>query len=204
MTRRIAESLRSIHKVGSRQHSPLRGRVTLPCRIGCSSLAVAASTRFVDGSGEGDRYPEPALPTRFEDARRAATTACARSLVRPSPTRGAEACSQGTPTNASADLPAVTTRVIVRPLWNDWRTAECDITAVTEPHWARFSAEGGAPAPRPLLHGFVFCDCLDGDIGHECDPDRAPHRLKVCILKKDNLPAAHHALAELAGLVPQP
>jgi hypothetical protein len=48
-----------------------------------------------------------------------------------------------------------------------------------------------------------MCDRLEGDIGHAHAPDSAPHRLKVCILKKDNLPAAHHALAELAGLVPQ-
>jgi hypothetical protein len=117
--------------------------------------------------------------------------------------RGRQRPAKETVTNASLELPEVTTRVRVRGRWNDWRIAECDLSAVTEPHWARFSVEGGAPAPRPLLHGYVLCDILEGDIGHEHDAGSAPHRLKVCILKKDNLPAAHHALAELAGLVPQ-
>jgi hypothetical protein len=50
-----------------------------------------------------------------------------------------------------------------------------------------------------MVHGYVACaDIVTGDIPHECDPMTAPHRLRVCVLKRHTLPKVYAELARLA------
>ena len=77
--------------------------------------------------------------------------------------------------------------VLVRRQWNDWRDARyrlCDIEGL---HWTSVSGGVNAPAPRPFIHGYVWCDTMiDGELAHSCRHGTGPHRVKVCLIKKNN------------------
>lgn len=85
--------------------------------------------------------------------------------------------------------------VTVRRQWNDHATAEyrlCDIAGL---HWDDTSGGVGRRAPRPFLHGYVMCDAMvSGGVSHSCRHGPPPHRIKVCVVKKDNTSAVLRAL----------
>jgi len=76
--------------------------------------------------------------------------------------------------------------VKVRRQWNDWRIGEVKISGITDLHWDDISGGVWVKAPRPFLHGYVWCDEIVGEIAHSCMHGEGPHRIKVCIVKKDN------------------
>lgn len=76
--------------------------------------------------------------------------------------------------------------VYVRRQWNDWRTGEVALSRIEGMHWDQFSGGICAPAPRPFIHGYVWCDQVVGEIGHSCSHGPRPHRIKVCLVKKLN------------------
>jgi hypothetical protein len=78
--------------------------------------------------------------------------------------------------------------VSVHAAWNDWRAAEVRLAGLHDLHW--FQPAG---APSSLLHAYIDCsDIVSGCIPHACDPASAPHRLRVCMLKR-------HAVARIYG-----
>ena len=78
--------------------------------------------------------------------------------------------------------------------WNGCRSAEVRLGDLEQIHW--FQPLG---APRPLVHGFVFCSSIvSGDIPHECYRDGVPHRLFVCVLKKHTILSAYAELTRRA------
>ena len=80
--------------------------------------------------------------------------------------------------------------------WNGCGTAEIRLGDLQQIHW--YQPPG---APRPLVHGYVSCtSIINGDIRHECSGADAPHRLRVCVLKKHTLPAAYVELAQRASV----
>ena len=78
-------------------------------------------------------------------------------------------------------------RIRVHANWRDWRTAEIRLADLHEVQWLHT-----AGAPHPLLHGYVDCsDIRSGQIPHVCDSSSAPHRLLVCVIRR-NVLAAHY------------
>lgn len=99
-----------------------------------------------------------------------------------------------------AEMPAdEKTIVTVRRQWNDWRQARVDINALLGFHWDEYSGGVHARSPRPFLHAYMSCDAIiDGELAHSCMHGDGPHRIKVCIVKKDNGKKLFERLTELA------
>jgi hypothetical protein len=93
--------------------------------------------------------------------------------------------------------------VVVRRQWNDWRTAKYRLSDVEDVRWDRFSGGVQAPAPQYFLHGYVRCDeAVEGEVAHSGMHGDCPHRIKACIVKKDNDKQVYQRLAEKAGPKP--
>jgi len=84
--------------------------------------------------------------------------------------------------------------VPVRCAWNAWRTAEVRLTDLHDIHW--FQPPG---APRPLVHAYVDCTKTHGEITHDCRTTPPPHRLLVCVIKRQAPSNAYEALVRLAA-----
>lgn len=77
--------------------------------------------------------------------------------------------------------------VRVRRQWNDWRIATYKLSDLADVHWDTISGGVNENTPRPFLHGYVYCDgMIDGELSHSCAHGPGPHRIKVCVVKKDN------------------
>jgi hypothetical protein len=77
--------------------------------------------------------------------------------------------------------------VTIRRQWNHWMKGTVKIECLSGIHWDTISGGVQAAAPRPFLHAYVGCDALlEGEIAHSCMHGEGPHRIKVCIVKKDN------------------
>jgi hypothetical protein len=86
-------------------------------------------------------------------------------------------------------------RVWIRRQWNDWRSAKVAYSAVQGIHWSDHSGGVQAQANRFYLHGYISCGVLgDQEFPHSCVHGRAPHRIKVCIVKIDNEAAIYEKL----------
>jgi hypothetical protein len=84
----------------------------------------------------------------------------------------------------------------VHAAWNGCPSAHVRIANIRDLHWRR-----PAGAPRPLLHAYIACpDIVSGTIPHACDPETAPHRILVCILKRHAMAGAYEMLASRAGV----
>ena len=79
--------------------------------------------------------------------------------------------------------------VWIRRQWNDWRDASVRLSDIERPHWSSTSGGVMEPAPRSFIHAYVWCDRIEGYIGHSCCHGPPPHRIKVCIIKRTNTPA---------------
>jgi hypothetical protein len=93
-------------------------------------------------------------------------------------------------------------RVRIRRQWNDWRTAIVSLDSIDGLHWSSVSGGVQQRSPRPFLHAYVRCDqILEGELAHSCLHGTAPHRVKICIVKKDN-PKVFQVLEKIAGIRP--
>lgn len=82
----------------------------------------------------------------------------------------------------------------VRRQWNDWRIARVRLRDFSDAHMSDECGGVRQRAPRMFLHGYIWCDAIvDGEVGHSCTHGRGPHRIKVCVLKKDNPPEVYDA-----------
>jgi hypothetical protein len=90
--------------------------------------------------------------------------------------------------------------VVVRRQWNDWRDARVPLSALDGVHWDNESGGIYAIAPQYFLHGYISCHALgDQEFAHSCAHGSGPHRIKVCIIKKNNEPEVFAVLAAEAG-----
>lgn len=90
-------------------------------------------------------------------------------------------------------------QVVVRRQWNDSRQGRVDFNKIQDIRWSKVSGGIKARTPEPLLMGFVWCDEIEGEIGHSCIHGQAPHSIKVCIVKKDNNSIVYQWLKERAS-----
>jgi hypothetical protein len=94
--------------------------------------------------------------------------------------------------------------VRVRRQWNDWREANVPLSVIECLHWANKSGGVRAAAPQYFLHGYIWCDALEGaEFGHSCAHGRGPHRIKICITKKGNDPTTFYQLVKEVGPKPK-
>jgi hypothetical protein len=88
--------------------------------------------------------------------------------------------------------------VWVRPQHRDWRQAAFRLSDLQDVSW-------GDPLDEAFLtrlYAHVWCDAMvDGERLHACKPVTAPHRLRVCVLRRDN-EAMFERLRELCGEPP--
>ena len=90
----------------------------------------------------------------------------------------------------------VGTLVPVRCAWNAWQTAEVRLGDLEGIHW--YQPTG---APRPLVHAYVDSAKTRGLIAQACRTTPEPHRLLVCVLKRDAASPAYSELVRLAAAV---
>ena len=80
--------------------------------------------------------------------------------------------------------------VRVRRQWNGKKIATVRVADLRGFHWSQYGAghkwRFGGVAPQPFLHAFTLCTQVEGDIGHSCQHGPPPHKIKVCITRKDN------------------
>lgn len=94
-------------------------------------------------------------------------------------------------------------KLVVRRQWNDFRQAEVLLSNLHDAHWSNISGGCQAPAPQPFIHGYIWCsDIIAGEIAHSCMHGEGPHRIKVCVVKKDNSKAIYNKLLNEVGPKP--
>lgn len=91
----------------------------------------------------------------------------------------------------------------IRRQWNDWRIAKVSFDNLEDPHWDTFSGGVFQEAPQPFIHGYVWCCDVQGEIAHSCAHGEGPHRIKVCVVKKDNDPKVFDELLDWVGPKPR-
>ena len=85
--------------------------------------------------------------------------------------------------------------VWVRRQWNDWRQARYGLDQIEGLHMDDLSGGVYVRSPRPFLHGYVWCDgMIEGELAHSCRHGQGPHRIKVCVVQKDNPKAIYEKL----------
>jgi hypothetical protein len=94
-------------------------------------------------------------------------------------------------------------KVVVRRQWNDYRTANYSLDALTAVRWDFVSGGVKARTPQPFIHAVVLCDAmLEGELAHSGSHGPCPHKIKVCVVKKDNDPEVFAELIARAGPKP--
>ncbi len=89
--------------------------------------------------------------------------------------------------------------VAVRRSWRDSRVAVYRLEDVQDVHW---SVGQGlmARAPRHFLQGYVWCDgMVVGTLVHSGTLGPCPHRVPICIVKKDNERGVFEEFVSQAG-----
>ena len=81
--------------------------------------------------------------------------------------------------------------VWVRRQWNDDKIGKVRLRDLSRFHWSQYGAgyrwRFGGIAPQPFLHAFMLCtSVLEGSVGHTCRHGPPPHKIQVCITRKDN------------------
>ena len=89
--------------------------------------------------------------------------------------------------------------VYVRRDWNDQGLGRVRWSDLHSPRWDRVSGGAQVENPLPLLHAYVWCDRVRGEIGHSCAHGPGPHNIKVCMLQDDNNRRIWRRLLQLAG-----
>ena len=57
----------------------------------------------------------------------------------------------------------------------------------TGAHWSQEAGGRGGTQPGPFIFGYVQCDrAVEGEVGHSGSHGPCPHRIKVCVVAKDN------------------
>ena len=94
------------------------------------------------------------------------------------------------------------TPVRIRRDWNDHRIGTVRWSDLRDSHWDDISGGEQNPTPQPFIHGYVWCDVVQGDIAHSCAHGPGPHNIKVCLVKKDNSREVWGRLSAIVGPKP--
>lgn len=83
----------------------------------------------------------------------------------------------------------------------DWRIGSCSAEYIHGLRWDNISG-GVNVRTRTFLYGYVFCDVIEGEVGHNCRHGIGPHEIKVCIIKKYTKKSVYNSLLEQVGPKP--
>jgi len=92
--------------------------------------------------------------------------------------------------------------VSIRRHWNDWKIGSVALERLYDLHWGQISGGVQRVAPRPYIYGYVTCTEIEGDIAHSGVHGPCPHRIKVCVLQRDNDKETWDKVIEIVG--PEP
>lgn len=92
--------------------------------------------------------------------------------------------------------------ISIRRQWNDWRIARVKFEDVKKPRWDYLSGGINAMTPQAFIHGYTYCNKIDGEIAHSCMHGEGPHWINVCIVKKDNDKKTWDMLLKIVGPKP--
>ena len=94
--------------------------------------------------------------------------------------------------------------VWVRRQWNG-SSAKFRWEDFNDPHWSQESGGRGDTQPRLMIFGYVSCQgAIEGEIGHSGSHGACPHRIKVCVVAKDNTSIMMSILTGAANLKGRP
>lgn len=94
--------------------------------------------------------------------------------------------------------------VWVRRQWNNWLKGKVKMESLQDLHWDNMSGGVMSIAPQYFIHGYILCtDIIEGEIAHSCAHGEGPHRIKVCIVKKDNDKEIFDELLKIVGPKPK-
>ena len=91
----------------------------------------------------------------------------------------------------------------IRRQWKDWQIGSVEFDKIENLRWDWSSGGVRATSTQPFIHGYVKCTDVEGEIAHSCEHGEAPHRIKVCVVKKDNGSKVWKRLLDIAGPKPQ-
>ena len=89
--------------------------------------------------------------------------------------------------------------VYVRRDWNDCGLGRVRRADLYAPQWDTISGGVQVESPLPLLHAYVWCDKVRGNLGHSCAHGPGPHNIKVCMLRDENSHRIWQRLLDIAG-----
>lgn len=70
-------------------------------------------------------------------------------------------------------------------------------------HWSQTSGGRGETQSRLFIFGYVMCDsAIEGEVGHSGTHGPCPHRIKVCVVAKDNTEFTMALVHRMAGQPP--
>ena len=87
----------------------------------------------------------------------------------------------------------------VRRDWDDRGLGRVRWSDLHAPRWDTVSGGAQVENPLPLIHAYVWCDKVRGNIGHSGAHGPGPHNIKVCMLRDDNSRRIWRRLLDLAG-----
>ena len=92
--------------------------------------------------------------------------------------------------------------IYIRRQWNDWRIGSVPLSKLHHLAWDECSGGVMTRTPQPFIHGYCWCNEVEGEIAHSCRHGAGPHWIKVCVVKKDNERDAFEQLLEIVGPKP--
>lgn len=93
--------------------------------------------------------------------------------------------------------------VKIRRQLNDHRISQVELDSISDFHWDNISGGVYATAPQAFVHGYVWCNEIDGDIAHSCNHGPPPHSITVVILQKDNSELTWQRITSIVGEKPK-
>ncbi len=93
--------------------------------------------------------------------------------------------------------------VVIRSQWNAWPPATVLLDDLTGLHWGAWCGGEFQLSSNLFIMGYVLCDRIKGEFEHSCRSGEGPHRVEVCMLKRDNPRETYKKLLEIAGPKPE-
>jgi hypothetical protein len=94
-----------------------------------------------------------------------------------------------TKSEAEDDRPNDDEFVYVRRGPSDWKIGGIRVSSISDLHMSESTGGVLRATGQSFLFGYISCDdIVEGEIAHSCRHGKGPHRIKVCVVQKDNNP----------------
>lgn len=89
--------------------------------------------------------------------------------------------------------------VMIRRQWNHWAIASCSLEDLTGFHWNDMPPNTAHRSPHAMVHAYIHCDRIVGEIAHSHLHGPSPHKIRVVVVAKDNSRAVMEWVKSRAG-----